>query len=214
MESTGRTGLNPTTEWRPVVGHEGLYEVSDSGHLKGLPRVTHTNSKIPLRMIKGTIHPKTGYTQFKVSVDGVIFEWLLHRLVCEAFHGPPTPETPYALHRDGNPSNNTADNLYWGNQSQNNYDTVRHGKHFNASKESCPQGHPYDGENLVLDDKGWRKCRTCLRDSDLRRNPRVGLREYLHGERRTYIQGCRCPECSKSNSDYLRQWKEARKGGV
>jgi hypothetical protein len=37
----------------------------------------------------------------------------------------------------------------------------------NAEKTHCPRGHPYDGENLVIDN-GARKCRTCRRESSRR----------------------------------------------
>lgn len=32
-----------------------------------------------------------------------------------------------------------------------------------ARKTHCPQGHPYDGENLYVNDRGHRQCRTCQR---------------------------------------------------
>lgn len=25
----------------------------------------------------------------------------------------------------------------------------------------CPHGHPYAGDNLIVDSRGWRKCRAC-----------------------------------------------------
>lgn len=28
----------------------------------------------------------------------------------------------------------------------------------------CPHGHPYDAENTYVDAKGWRECRTCIRE--------------------------------------------------
>ncbi|MGW9249718.1 HNH endonuclease signature motif containing protein [Streptomyces badius] len=33
----------------------------------------------------------------------------------------------------------------------------------NAAKKNCPQGHPYDGENLHIRPNGKRKCRACDR---------------------------------------------------
>jgi hypothetical protein len=41
------------------------------------------------------------------------------RLVCEAFHGEPTPETPVCMHIDENATNNRPDNLRWGTQKEN-----------------------------------------------------------------------------------------------
>lgn len=43
----------------------------------------------------------------------------VHRLVCEAFHGPSSTEKPYCLHIDEDPDNNNKDNLKWGTQKEN-----------------------------------------------------------------------------------------------
>jgi hypothetical protein len=32
---------------------------------------------------------------------------------------------------------------------------------FQRNKTQCPQGHPYEGENLYVDARGARHCRTC-----------------------------------------------------
>jgi hypothetical protein len=32
----------------------------------------------------------------------------------------------------------------------------------NLRKTHCPEGHPYDGANLVVTPEGWRKCKTCV----------------------------------------------------
>jgi hypothetical protein len=37
----------------------------------------------------------------------------------------------------------------------------------NATKTHCPQGHPYEGDNVVTVD-GSRKCRTCMREANRR----------------------------------------------
>jgi hypothetical protein len=34
----------------------------------------------------------------------------------------------------------------------------------NARKTHCPQGHPYDEENTYVSPRGWRQCRTCIRE--------------------------------------------------
>lgn len=33
-----------------------------------------------------------------------------------------------------------------------------------AAKTHCPQGHPYAGANLIVNGKGARLCRTCVRE--------------------------------------------------
>lgn len=42
----------------------------------------------------------------------------VHRLVCEAFNGPPR-EGDVCMHLDENPANNSPDNLSWGTQKEN-----------------------------------------------------------------------------------------------
>lgn len=41
------------------------------------------------------------------------------RLICEAFHGPPTDEEPLVLHIDENARNNRSSNLKWGSAKEN-----------------------------------------------------------------------------------------------
>lgn len=43
----------------------------------------------------------------------------IHRLVCEAFNGPPPSENAVAMHIDENAANNSAGNLNWGTQKEN-----------------------------------------------------------------------------------------------
>jgi hypothetical protein len=51
----------------------------------------------------------------------------LHRVMCEAFHGPPPGPEWCALHRDDDRNNNTPENLYWGTAKENSADAVRNG---------------------------------------------------------------------------------------
>ncbi len=54
-------------------------------------------------------------------------DYLVHRLICEAFHGRAPEDKPFALHRNGDSKNNRQDNLYWGSGADNHLDMVRHG---------------------------------------------------------------------------------------
>jgi len=42
----------------------------------------------------------------------------------------------------------------------------------NAAKTHCPQGHEYAGDNLYIDKRGRRFCRTCARERDRKRYQR------------------------------------------
>ena len=43
----------------------------------------------------------------------------IHRLVCEAFHGPAPKDKPIVLHLDEDGTNNDPSNLTWGTQKEN-----------------------------------------------------------------------------------------------
>lgn len=149
--------------WKKIPGFSGAYEVSDLGNVRALDRVTDRG-----RRWKGkTLTPvamENGYLIVTLWRDGKQKSHLVHRLVLSAFVGIPAPGYE-ALHRDGDRANNAVSNLEWGNHSQNQYDQVRHGTHGNASKDQCPQGHPYDEQNTYwYPGKPHRACRTCRRD--------------------------------------------------
>lgn len=67
-----------------------------------------------------------GYLAIKLSVKNKQRDAYVHRLVCEAFHGPP-PEGFDCAHRDGTRDNNVPENLYWADKQTNERDKLRHG---------------------------------------------------------------------------------------
>lgn len=72
----------------------------------------------------------TGYVVYQLSLGGgcepVLFR--AHRLLCWLFHGPPPAGKPLACHRNDVKLDNRAENLYWGDWSENLDDSVRNGR--------------------------------------------------------------------------------------
>lgn len=112
--------------WRPIVGYEGLYEVSNLGNVRSLDRVVkqaccdgslvkHTYRG---RVLKPVVHT-AGYCEVTLSRGREKINHLVHRLVAEAFI-----ENPHGLpqinHKDENKTNNRAENLEWCDQRYNN----------------------------------------------------------------------------------------------
>ena len=109
-------------EWRPVVGYEGRYEVSNLGRVRSLPRtIYHLDGKrgkcrfAPGRVLiqratpgRGYMIVALGYKQYK----------LVHRLVALAFVENPGNKQQVD-HIDGDKSNNAASNLRWCTGSEN-----------------------------------------------------------------------------------------------
>lgn len=92
--------------WRPVVGYEGLYEVSDLGRIRRIKIIEPTKKK-------------HGYMQVSlVDRNGRRKSLRLHRIVAQAFISNPD-DKPQVNHRDENPENNRASNLEWATAEEN-----------------------------------------------------------------------------------------------
>lgn len=151
-----------TTEtWRPVVGFEHAYEVSNHGRVRSIPRVDARGRRWTRRILRPGAQP-SGHLSVSLSSTGERSMRKVHRLVLEAFVGP-CPEGMEGLHRDDDPMNNDLANLRWGTRSDNLHDAVRNGRHRGTQKTHCPRNHPLEAPNLVASTlrSGRRACLAC-----------------------------------------------------
>lgn len=166
----------PTSErWLPVVGYEGIYEVSDHGRLYSIKRtITLKNGKTRTaggRTLKGG-RMASGHIGVHLTAAGEVSgHRLIHRLVLEAFVGP-CPDGMEACHWDDNPSNNRLDNLRWASRTENMLDRTRNGIDNNGTKYAthCGRGHAFDAKNTITYSDGHRACRECKNAAGRRRN--------------------------------------------
>jgi len=102
-------------EWKPIEGYEGLYEVSNLGRVRSLPREVKGHKGTPyLRpgcILKNHIDYK-GYEYVVLTVNAKGIQKKVHRLVAMAFI--PNPDNlPMVNHKDECKANNHVDNLEW-----------------------------------------------------------------------------------------------------
>lgn len=129
-------------EWRPVVGYEDYFLVSESG--KVFSKRTNKEIKIWIN--------KNGYAQFATKLEGrkgktKVFK--IHMIVCEAFNGPrPNEFQIYALHWDDNKLNNHYSNLRWGTLKENSEDFSRN-RGFDRVKRKVYYGEDNSSSKLT-----------------------------------------------------------------
>lgn len=197
-------------EWRPAPRWEGYYEVSTLGRVASVRREVPTRAggrvTVPRTVLKHHITRK-GHHIVSFWRDRKKKNAIVHRIICEAFHGPAPEGKPWALHRDDDKDNNTPGNLYWGTPSDNLRDSIRNGTHVNSNKTHCKQGHPFDSENTYFNpNRPGRTCRTC-RDTPPQGEPPV------HGTMTGYKRyRCRCDKCREVVTLQTRDYRERKRG--
>ena len=96
--------------WKPVVGYEGLYEVSDQG---GIRRILPSGKTRELKLWQSA-----NYYTVCLSNKCQRKTKAVHRLVADAFLVKPE-KAEEVNHKDGNKLNNKVENLEWVTQREN-----------------------------------------------------------------------------------------------
>lgn len=216
--------------WRPIEGFGDRYEVSSDGRVRSVARVVTCRN--------GTPKPFKQQEKRQTMVNGFYWRVILydenlkrhncnvHILVCEAFHGE-RPPGQQVRHLNGVSTDNRAENLAWGTQSENMVDRVHHGTDRWASRTHCCRGHEYTPENTWWYTKRTggrpaRNCRTCIRErgEERRRRRGVPIREFkthcpaghpYDAENTRVYNGCRsCKTCHRESS--RKRWEQQKPG--
>lgn len=114
--------------WKDITGYEGLYQVSNQGHVQSMDRCVSTQTGP--RNYKGKIlrqsKSNTGYLVVSLYKDTKQVDKLVHRLVLEAFVGI-CPKGMECCHDNGKQQDARLSNLRWDTPSNNNKDKRQHG---------------------------------------------------------------------------------------
>lgn len=111
-----------TDIWKTVPGFPE-YEVSSEGSLR---RATPARGATAGKIVAPYRQPN-GYLKVTLSVQGVRHKRYLHRIVLEAFAGPPPVEGLDCAHNNGDRTDNRLSNLRWATRAENVADTDAHG---------------------------------------------------------------------------------------
>jgi len=136
-------------EWKPVIGAEGRYLISNNGRVLSIGKYLDGRQK-KKRILKFNIHPDghhlvgIKYKQGEHAVKAKV-----HRLVLEAFVGP---SKLIVDHIDRDPSNNSLENLRYTTQRVNMHNTKRVGE-YPCVREKCGVYRAikyFDGKDICL----------------------------------------------------------------
>ena len=115
--------------WLPVVGYEGLYEVSDWGRVKSLDRFVrsrHGGQQLRRGMVLALTYHRHGYPKVGLWKNGVQKVPCVHCLVAAAFLGP-CPPGMEVLHGKSGSKDCRLGNLRYGTHKENGQDMLRDG---------------------------------------------------------------------------------------
>lgn len=106
-------------EWKAIKGYEGLYEISNFGRVKSLPKMKGLNTPWPETIMSPNDNGR-GYKCVRLSKESNKKGYYLHRLVAQHFITNPNPYIYDEInHKDGDKSNNHISNLEWSNRRMN-----------------------------------------------------------------------------------------------
>lgn len=119
--------MSDSEEWRPIKGHEGLYEVSSHGRVRRLFRIGPTGTWLRQKMIKPSIgngYPFVGIRDKENNTK----VYRVHKLVACAFLGL-RPEGLVINHIDYDKTNNHVSNLEYVTTKENIHHSAKCARH-------------------------------------------------------------------------------------
>lgn len=115
-------GIVYVEEWKPVVGYEGLYNVSTFGRVKAIASTFKTKKgktyHRKTHIIKSNPDGRRGYLRAVIYKDNIGTSYSIHRLVAFAFLENPEGKRE-VNHKNGIKIDNKANNLEWSTGTEN-----------------------------------------------------------------------------------------------
>lgn len=142
--------------WKPVVGFEGHYAVSDRG------RIMRTSGATGGKIVTPSIDRK-GYLNIRLSKDDCRISRGVHRVVAMAFVGP-CPKGRQANHKNGVKTDNRAENLEWVTPRENTAHSIKILEKSRTGESNANAKLTEDQVRSLLADsrtapRGWVRCK-------------------------------------------------------
>ena len=120
--------------WKPVVGYEGVYEVSNKGRIKSLERIVNAkNRQIHKRESIRNLKINDGYYYVTLAKNSKRETIAVHRIVAMAFIEKPNGKN-HIDHINTNRLDNRVENLKWCTRLENARNPITHKKIVNSRK--------------------------------------------------------------------------------
>jgi len=106
-------------QYKDIVNYEGLYQVSNLGNVKSLPKGDGNGNRT--RLLKQEVLSKRAHTNYRrvsLSKQGKVTRFSVHRLVAQHFL-PLVDGKDVINHLDNNGENNIVTNLEWCTLTEN-----------------------------------------------------------------------------------------------
>jgi hypothetical protein len=154
---TGMTAEITSEEWKPMVGYEGLYEVSNRGAVRSLDRTRQMlnlggpyTRVWPGRLLKAH-KDKYGYPYIGLTNKaGIRKQIKVHTLVANTFIGQCPADKNQINHIDSNKQNNDQANLEWCNCRENHRHAYKNGTHTLCKYRDPETGRVMSKQNYLI----------------------------------------------------------------
>ena len=124
-------------KWKPVIGYEGRYVVSDLGNVKSLITIDSRGQRRTPKLLSKSVWMKNGKPMREfvtlMGKDRSRKTCKVHALVMNAFCFE-KPVGCEICHNNGNPLDNRISNLRYDTHRSNEKDKILHGRHLRGEK--------------------------------------------------------------------------------
>lgn len=108
--------------WADIYGFDGKYKISTEGNVVSM---NYNNTHKP-GLLKQKINKKTGQCEVKLSINNIAKDYMVARLVAEAFIPNPLFKDE-VMHVSKDKQDNSVDNLQWAYKSETRHNMYNKG---------------------------------------------------------------------------------------